>query len=326
MARRATKIKNISIENLTVFKNMESQFCDGVNVLIGENGTGKTHLLKLFNLFGAVAGTPIDVNKWFSLFMPLFDGTFMPIEVTEMNPPKISINDVVVYDKSLADTALKSWSGVTHIHPVFIPAKEMLSMSDITRIHEVYSHQMRIDITLTDIIRYANVMRPNKIPKLAKATAASLEDIIGGTVYINPNDKNFWMQKRNGEQIPFILEAEGFRKLGLLWQLLMNEGIHEETVLLWDEPEANLNPSIIPVVVEVLLKLSRFGLQVFVATHDYLFAKYFEVKAKENDKIMFHSLYMTNEGVKCENCSSFRDLKNNPIISTFDALMSEVIG
>lgn len=145
-------------------------------------------------------------------------------------------------------------------------------------------------------------------------------------MYINPNDKNFWMQKRNGEQIPFILEAEGFRKLGLLWQLLMNEGIHEETVLLWDEPEANLNPSIIPVVVEVLLKLSRFGLQVFVATHDYLFAKYFEVKAKENDKIMFHSLYMTNEGVKCENCSSFRDLKNNPIISTFDALMSEVIG
>ncbi|WP_337506674.1 hypothetical protein [Megasphaera sp.] len=38
------------------------------------------------------------------------------------------------------------------------------------------------------------------------------------------------------------MEAEGFKKIGILWQLLMNETITENTILLWDEPEANLNP------------------------------------------------------------------------------------
>ena len=40
-------IKSITLENFTVFKNTELDFCNGVNILIGENGTGKTHLLKL---------------------------------------------------------------------------------------------------------------------------------------------------------------------------------------------------------------------------------------------------------------------------------------
>ena len=39
-------IQKIILENFTVFKNAELDFCNGVNVLIGENGTGKTHLLK----------------------------------------------------------------------------------------------------------------------------------------------------------------------------------------------------------------------------------------------------------------------------------------
>ena len=322
---QAVKSKSISIENLTVFKNMETQFCGGINVLIGENGTGKTHLLKLLNIFGVIAGS-LEPKDWFSVFMPLLNGTFIPVEITDMNPPLIKINNTVVYDKSLTDKTLKSWPGTAHAHPVFIPAKEMLSISDITRIHELYSHQIWIDLTLTDIIHKANVIRPNKIPKLAKAIAPKLENIMGGTVFVNANDKNFWMQKRSGEQIPFNLEAEGFRKLGLLWQLLMNESIQKDTILFWDEPEANLNPAIIPVLVDILLKLSRFGVQVFVATHDYMFAKYFEIKAEEKDELMFHSLYLTDEGVKCENCINFRDLKNNPIIKSFDALMSEVIG
>ena len=42
-------INNIKISNFTVFKNAEINFSKGLNVFIGRNGTGKTHLLKLIN-------------------------------------------------------------------------------------------------------------------------------------------------------------------------------------------------------------------------------------------------------------------------------------
>ena len=37
----------------------------------------------------------------------------------------------------------------------------------------------------------------------------------------------------------FSLEAEGLRKLGLIWKLIRNGLLEKGTVLLWDEPEAN---------------------------------------------------------------------------------------
>ena len=41
------KLKRIEIENYTVFKECQLNFNSGINVFIGDNGTGKTHLMKL---------------------------------------------------------------------------------------------------------------------------------------------------------------------------------------------------------------------------------------------------------------------------------------
>jgi len=40
------KIKSVSIKNFTVFDDFELNSSSGINVIIGGNGTGKTHLLK----------------------------------------------------------------------------------------------------------------------------------------------------------------------------------------------------------------------------------------------------------------------------------------
>lgn len=42
-------INSVEISNFTVFKKNEIQFSKGLNIFIGKNGTGKTHLLKLIN-------------------------------------------------------------------------------------------------------------------------------------------------------------------------------------------------------------------------------------------------------------------------------------
>ncbi|MGJ8658402.1 MAG: AAA family ATPase [Cellulophaga fucicola] len=40
------KIKELKIKNFTCFENLEFKF-NNINVFIGENGVGKTHLLKV---------------------------------------------------------------------------------------------------------------------------------------------------------------------------------------------------------------------------------------------------------------------------------------
>ena len=42
------KIKRIKFQNYTVFEDQQMEFSPGINVIIGENGTGKTHLIHRF--------------------------------------------------------------------------------------------------------------------------------------------------------------------------------------------------------------------------------------------------------------------------------------
>lgn len=41
------KIRHLELENVTVFDKIEIAFDEGINIFIGENGTGKTHILKI---------------------------------------------------------------------------------------------------------------------------------------------------------------------------------------------------------------------------------------------------------------------------------------
>ena len=54
------KIVQAKIENYTVFQSCQFEFGEGINVFIGENGTGKTHLMKL--LYSASQATDARVS------------------------------------------------------------------------------------------------------------------------------------------------------------------------------------------------------------------------------------------------------------------------
>ena len=72
------------------------------------------------------------------------------------------------------------------------------------------------------------------------------------------------------------------------------------------------------------MELSRHGIQIFLSTHNYIFAKYFNVRAKDTDSVMFHSLYTEESSVRCESGKSFSALKHNAIMAAFDSLLNEV--
>ncbi len=74
-----TKIRRCHIKNFTVFKDQEIEFCSGINVIIGANSTGKSHLLKiLYALTQWMTSKSFVTDKKQELLFDLFNGLFRP--------------------------------------------------------------------------------------------------------------------------------------------------------------------------------------------------------------------------------------------------------
>ena len=130
-------------------------------------------------------------------------------------------------------------------------------------------------------------------------------------------NEEFFLVGRQGK-LEFTLLAEGLRKLGLLWLLIQNGTLTEGSILFWDEPETNLNPKLFGPVIEILLELQRQGVQIFLATHDYLILKQFDLNTREGDEIAYHAIHRGAEGkLSCSTTNSYLDITPNAIAEAF---------
>lgn len=335
-------IESIELRNFTVFKSLKVNFSKGINIIVGENGTGKTQLLKAIyaDIQISKSNNIADISKYFksvnvnnNFFVKQLKPLFLEVKASNidnksdkkylMGKLNLNINGITSTFGSDDECSYEISYPAKEINCTFIPAKEMLTHSKgLVAMADKFS-EFPFDKTLIDIIKIAEQWQLKEPPKIALKILPILEKMMDGRVVIE--NEEFYVKKNNGKMVNFAVEAEGLKKIGLLWQLLMNENITENSILLWDEPEANINPKFIPDLVEILIELQKNGVQIFLTTHDYIFAKYFEVKRSENDEIMYYSLYKTNDGVICENNVNFGDLKNNTIMDTFIQLYKDEV-
>ena len=325
-------IKSIELKNFTVFENIKCEFSPGINILIGENGTGKTHLLKV--LFAVAKGeykvnegeTEYHHTNWSSLLERYFRNKgYLSLHRNANNKIPYSISaecDTQKFCFTSDDHFLASYAG--RDFAVLIPAKDMLTHArGLLTMAKKYSQDMPFDKTLLNIIEKAEEWKINEMQAPMKDVTMSLKNVIGGEIIQENGD--FFTVKNDGSKIPFALEAEGIKKLGLLWLLIMNGNLSAGKTLFWDEPESNINPKLIPVVVDVLMELARNGVQVFLATHEYNLMKYFSVKNKDSDLVSFISLHKTDNGVACEVEEDYTLLENNSIVDAGIKLLEDEI-
>lgn len=327
-------IKSVNIKNFTVFDDFELNLSSGINIIIGKNGTGKTHLLK--GVYGVCESTNNVNNKGaYDISQPYFKVNSIDLVRNKSDKYKeTSIKVNYLNDSSAKYTIIKddnmkmAVDGSEYkfinftINDIFIPAKEILSHSNgFLALNNKYD--MPFDKTYVDIITNAELPESKDISEINKKILKILSKVIDGKVVCEYD--NFYVVKKDGNKIDFSIEAEGIRKFALLWKLIRNGLIDNEAILFWDEPEANINPELMPILVDILIELQRCGVQIFLATHSYNFAKYFEIKRNSDDKVLFHSLYKTEQGVKCQSQENFGDLKNNSIIEADSKLLDEVI-
>lgn len=337
-------IKKIKLENYTVFEDQQIEFCPGINIFIGENGTGKTHILKaLYSACQSVSKKTSFSHKLVSTMLP-DDYKISRLITRKQGNRSGSIRITAGESENGQDRILtasfhgktKKWDAEVSgedgweqsfagVSSIFIPAKEILSHSyNLNAACEL--DNVRFDDTYLDILNAAKVdISVGKNNTAKDAMLKAIEKMTHGTVIYDAKRDAFYLKNGNSKQ-EFNLIAEGIRKMALLWQLVKNGTLEKGSILFWDEPEANINPTYIPIIIEVLLELQRRGVQVFVSTHDYMIANYFEVKKTEKDGILFHSLSHTDAAGELQygKAARFADLKENAIITAFDQLLDEI--
>ncbi|CAK0774659.1 AAA family ATPase [uncultured Gammaproteobacteria bacterium] len=335
-------IKHIKLERFTVFEEFSLEFSPGINILIGENGTGKTHLLK-------VIYSACDVTKSKKSFAEKLNGVFLPsgqqigrlvkrnkvssstsIEIvralSDGHSTSFSLsfsNHVKEVSRAKVSNSFKSWINYG-LESVYIPVKDMManapgfmSLYDLRHIHfeEVYA----------DVISRA-FLPALKGPKddNHKRMLAILERSMIGKVLLKGEE--FFLKSAQGE-LEFTLLAEGIRKLGLLWVLIQNGTLTNGSVLFWDEPEANLNPKLMRTVVEILIDLQRMGVQIFIATHNYNVLKEFDLQMTADVSVLFHSLFRSIETNEIDVVSSntYEDIHPNAIDEAFGGFIDREI-
>ncbi|MBP3610173.1 MAG: AAA family ATPase [Lachnospiraceae bacterium] len=333
-------IEKLELENFTVYEGLEASFDSGINVLIGENGTGKTHVMKV--LHSACQATDPGVSFTHKLVRTMLPDEYKISRLIRRKQGNHVTKIRVVASEEGRKKAIstefnnktKKWEAAVKgeeawerdlkdLRSTFIPAKEILSNS-YNLGAAVDKNNVRFDDTYIDIINSAKIdISVGRNTAEKERQLNRIESITEGKTYYDSKEDEFYLKIGNSKQ-EFNLVAEGIRKMSLLWQLIKNGALEKGTVLFWDEPEANINPVHIPVIVELLLELQRNGVQVFVATHDYMLAKYFEVKRTDGDSVKFHSFYKENGQVKYECNNSFGMLKHNTIVEAFNKLLDEI--
>ena len=334
-------LTRVEIENFTAFRSLKLDLSPGVNVLVGANGSGKTHLMRACyaacdvpsavdfhrKLVGVLLPSDRNLGRLVRRQQGAAGKATIRVErgarrltasfVSHLASEPVSLRPSTFTADEPGDDAGEC--GPKSMESVYIPAKEMLSNApgflSLYAKREIHFEEVYNDILVR---AYLPALR-EPIDSDREGLLASLREAIGGEVAVKGEE--FFLRSEQGD-LEFSLLAEGVRKLALLWLLIRNGTLQPDSVLFWDEPETNLNPKLFGVVMDVVLELQRHGVQVFLATHDYVILKELDLRTTAADKVAFHSLYR-EEGtgeVRCATTYSYLEIHPNAIADTFTDL------
>jgi predicted ATPase len=298
-------MKRLHLKNFTVFADANFEFSPGLNVLVGTNGTGKSHVLKVGYAVDAArfnannqGASDLLTFAWTSGLYKLLPEMFMSGQLAPLirwnaqnqaiieadfgvsEKLSVELTPAVMNDEGTASikTVLAPIAATEVFRSVFIPAKEILTLSWMLP----GSEQIKapIEKNYIDLLNQLRLL-PLQKPTTNQAISA-LSEVLGGEVQ-EEGDK-YYLVDVTGRRTGISMIAEGLRKFGTLQKLLANGSLTKSNTLYWDEPEANLNPALLRKLAAILAELARQGFQIILATHSMSLLKEFHILSREPDK------------------------------------------
>ena len=332
-------LSHLELEDFTVFHALNLDFAPGLNVFVGPNSTGKTHLLKLLYAVSEAHRFGEDIaQKMLRVFLPepkrlgrlvrrtnhaqsagaclLRDGHALSFRFSSNQ----SVDSFSEFESDWPEPTAQEGT------PVFIPPKDMLAHAPGFRSlydqKEIYFEETYRDI----LVRAFSPVARGAPSGPRRELRAKLEKLISGKVTVD--GEHFYLENSQGK-LEFTLLAEGVRKFALLLQLVENETLRRSSMLFWDEPEANINPVNIKELVDLLLYLSReVGVQIFMATHSDFMLKELDLQQRPGET-RFFALYREGDRIQVEVAERADALSHNAIdeenLRLYDEEISRVL-
>ncbi len=322
-------LKSLHLQDFTVFQKVELTFAKNLNVFVGENGTGKTHILK--SCYAAIAvladpqrgiadaaqggsgiGSPTKTHLQTALAEKLL-GVFRPDALGRLvRRAKGRLKSELVFrfdeDESNLDFSFsrqatrevqlkKVPSAYIRERPIYLPTRELLTVypgfvSLYDNTHLPFEETWR-DTCLLLGAPLAKGAREAKIKELLKP----LEDAMVGKIELGRSGA-FYLNLEVGGRLEIHLVAEGLRKLATVARLIATGSLLDKGYLFWDEPESNLNPRIIKAVAKTILLIAASGIQVFIATHSLFLLRELHILQQTNfahAKLRYFGLHLEGD-------------------------------
>lgn len=332
-------IETLKVERLSAFASAEFEFVPGINVLLGANSTGKTHLLKWLYASTKTFERPLSEGEDPSeMLKTKLAGVFLPDERRVGRLVKRSVGGStgqcvvrgtegsICFTVSTLDRVTvheRAWAA--QAPAVFLPSREVLALYE-GFVAAYTNRELSIDETYYDVcvaLSAAGLRGPRGA--LASALMDSVDQALGGKVALDGSRFYIAFDADVTPRLEAHLVAEGLRKIGSLARLIQNGTLLQQGLLMWDEPEASLNPRLISAVARILMELARAGVQVVIATHDYLLAKRISMAAEHDrdappTRFFLLSRPGQNEAVVVSTGGTLSDLPRTPMEEEFLSL------
>lgn len=356
VAKYWSMISEVYFKDFGIFEEFSFKNASNLNVVIGENDTGKTSLLKMlysiarawqeFSLRQTNASEKPDFKyilseKLKNTFQPTGKGlsdlvhrrkeakltgelTFFEGDRNKQNI-YFSISRDTKNGIDEVNSNIKPCPNPDEFNALFIPAKEVLTALNAISATRYRLFMDGFDDTYLDLINSLRIKTSKgRVASNLSQVSDRLEKLFGGEIL--QIEEDFIFRKKSKTEFSMSLTAEGVKKLGILTTLIRNRQLSKGTILFMDEPEAVLHPQAIRDLVKILYLLSKSGIQVFISTHSFFVLKQLELIARrENTTIMCCSLNKTEKGID----PIFSDMKfgmpSNPIIDVAIQIFEEEI-
>lgn len=326
------KIQDITLDNFTKFAHADFKFSKGINTLVGKNGTGKTHLLKILSAIAKISRDSANQSNIVSKnLLKVFNiANLDPLVRNFSSDTDFTINFHVFDDSedyflqyitSKKDLEVKMPIS-KELETFYFTTGEMISFfMEFIPIYEKFD--LKWDESLYTLAKAL------MFPRLKEKTAfqEKVLPLIYGELegeLVREDNHRFYIKNQSGK-IEATMLAEGMKKLASLSYLIENGTITSNTILFWDEPEVYLNPKLITVLGKIFNAMANEGVQIFLATHDYLLSHQLslmdEYKEQMEDSIAPMKFFcleeMENREIVVHSGDNLTQIPHNPILEEF---------
>lgn len=275
-------VKGLKVIGFTCLGDREFTFSPKLNVITGESGSGKTHLLNV--IYAALIGNrrcSLSMKHYATKVTEALIDVFLVDKIGDLvnlEEKNASVHVSMMHEaydahfsfgkKSELVKIIKQPSEKISLVPVFIMPTKVLHLSPWFNSFYV-NYKLNIEHMIYNTLNLCCVPPLKNIPEEIEKISNKINEIINGRYEMDMKDGRFYLV-RGKHRIPSALCSSTEDFFGVL-QLLIENGalIYRDIkgILIIDKPELVISKEYQEALTEILLDLSKMGIQIFVASN-----------------------------------------------------------